>query len=779
MICEECQIEESKFLCIECEQSLCGSCNESLHKGGKRKTHTRPLVCHNCKNQAVRLCVECSLNLCGSCESFHKLHQLTHLGSSKRVGVFWDISSCRPTRSDDIRILAKEIQTKVGNAEFIKAYGDPWGKWKDSLTVHGIESVNKSGIKTYEGLLLDLSISLNTGLTHVLVISSQCQTFTPHLLQLKSNISAVEFWISPTILPLQIQKTIEEEQKREKFSNQDIILSYLKDEAYKGNVILDYKEFISILCLKLKLPPEEIQKSIDNLDRSKLVNLTSKHFDHLVFDFISLKVHSGSLECLTWTLRSLCLDEMLPSEKAIQARMREVFDYKPSTSDWENLLALARGHSHSHSAPDFSLFSRSATLPKFTFKEITDPASKAKTLLIYPTSEYWHALDTNLKFGDDAKLKESVEWKEMIKYLENYFAPKGIRRPKKDEEVKSIPGGRYGCAQFLKVCGPVCLRSCSLGRLSYMVQLAISEDYLRYQRTLLIWTPSTSPAMSKHEIVRRIQAIKSTVISILEQSENGISLAQLPMHLKNSVDFNFNINELGFAKLKDLLATFPEVTIELRDTNHPFAVLSKIHKFIPHTEKIVAVIANLLNKENFGIEEQKLEAQLSQSFGRIDWRAYQVKSLVEFIQTHGKNRFEVIKSNYSQIVFLEKPPSYSYFYNSSLDRSWDYFAERNPSPTYMHQSSLSTESQDWHKVVNISALPAEIMKHEDEPNYFCDAYNESGSTDYSYSLTRDRKGKSKAEHYKIQSEDLSEKIQFYQSDYSWIDCSMFKPPPGF
>ena len=205
-----------------------------------------------------------------------------------------------------------------------------------------------------------------------------------------------------------------------------------------------------------------------------------------------------SLECLTWTLRSLCVDEMLPSEKAIQARMREVFDYKPTPAEWQTLLQQAKGHSHSSSAPpEFSLFSKSSSVPKFTFKEITDPSNGSRTLLIYPSGENWHALDNHSKFGDYLNIKETNEWKEFLKFLENYFAIRGIRRPKKEEEQKAIPGGRYGCAQFIKICGPLSLRNCSLGKLSYMVQLAINEDYLRYQRTLLIWTSNNQGIISK------------------------------------------------------------------------------------------------------------------------------------------------------------------------------------------------------------------------------------------------------------------------------------------
>jgi len=56
----------------------------------------------------------------------------------------------------------------------------------------------------------------------------------------------------------------------------------------------------------------------------------------------------------------------------------------------------------------------------------------------------------------------------------------------------------------------------------------------------------------------------------------GVSLAQLPMHLKRSLKFELNVSDLGFPKFKDLLLSMPEVvSIELKGVNHPFAFLSK------------------------------------------------------------------------------------------------------------------------------------------------------------------------------------------------------------
>ena len=37
------------------------------------------------------------------------------------------------------------------------------------------------------------------------------------------------------------------------------------------------------------------------------------------------------------------------------------------------------------------------------------------------------------------------------------------------EKLRAIPGGRYGCAQFIKICGPLSLQALSLGAIAQMV----------------------------------------------------------------------------------------------------------------------------------------------------------------------------------------------------------------------------------------------------------------------------------------------------------------------
>lgn len=161
------------------------------------------------------------------------------------------------------------------------------------------------------------------------------------------------------------------------------------------------------------------------------------------------------------------------------------------------------------------------------------------------------------------------------------------------EELRTIPGGRYGCTQFLKVCGPESLKQCSLGKLAQLVQRTISEDLLRYQRTLLVWTgaldkrkvvegkPENKKSVSslkshsnlndsfreqhfhihkksgsRNDVINpggKFQATKTAILEVLRENESGISLAQLPLYLKPKLTFPLDLAELGFAKLKDLI----------------------------------------------------------------------------------------------------------------------------------------------------------------------------------------------------------------------------------
>jgi hypothetical protein len=107
--------------------------------------------------------------------------------------------------------------------------------------------------------------------------------------------------------------------------------------------------------------------------------------------------------------------------------------------------------------------------------------------------------------------------------------------------MTAIPGGRYGCAQFVKICGPPELRDLSLGKISQLVQKAVVYDLLCYHKTLLLWTNKiksideidmTKDMINKSqnveqsdEVKMQITKIEDAIIRVLNEYPNGISLA--------------------------------------------------------------------------------------------------------------------------------------------------------------------------------------------------------------------------------------------------------------
>ena len=77
--------------------------------------------------------------------------------------------------------------------------------------------------------------------------------------------------------------------------------------------------------------------------------------------------------------------------------------------------------------------------------------------------EVWTGVDID----DDSTVDRQL-YDMMINFLREYFCPEGAEAEEKfaseDGELRMIPGGRYGCTQFLKICGPEAIKKCSVGK---------------------------------------------------------------------------------------------------------------------------------------------------------------------------------------------------------------------------------------------------------------------------------------------------------------------------
>jgi len=78
---------------------------------------------------------------------------------------------------------------------------------------------------------------------------------------------------------------------------------------------------------------------IDIAEQQGVIHQTKRNFVKMkTMSFISLKLDIITHECLAWVLASLKRDEMTPSERAIQSRIKEAFAFKIGTSLWDYIV---------------------------------------------------------------------------------------------------------------------------------------------------------------------------------------------------------------------------------------------------------------------------------------------------------------------------------------------------------------------------------------------------------------------------------------------------------
>jgi hypothetical protein len=130
---------------------------------------------------------------------------------------------------------------------------------------------------------------------------------------------------------------------------------------------------------------------------------------------------------------------------------------------------------------------------------------------------------------------------------------------------------------MIKLTGPEELQPLSLGKLCSFVQKALNQNILIYYKTLLIrnnqFDAASANANTEAKNTKRIENLKEQILALLKENKSGLSLAQIPLLLKNKYKKTYNIQSLGFPKLKNLLVTMDEVDLEKTQGNLLKAVL--------------------------------------------------------------------------------------------------------------------------------------------------------------------------------------------------------------
>ena len=395
--------------------------------------------------------------------------------------------------------------------------------------------------------------------------------------------------------------------------------------ALQGELMITKEDFAGLIqevvASKFDMKSEI---AIEKASQVGIVRMFSRKYpDGRTVDYVSLQTETITIESLGWVCRSIKRDAMTPTEKLILSRIKECYDLKLEADYWNALLVCLEGN---YLSAKKNVIDESTVILPLIVSNTSDPSTGADARVVYIKGEEWACED----IGTIDETSQS--WRTFLKFLDDFFREDEDKLPKAEQKTfytsnhrhskygnkyvgyqkydwkveehqdgKAVPGGRYGCAQFVKVCGPELLQRESLGKLNLYVQEAINKGIVRYQRTLLVKNPQinilegiqnltgqidgiTDPVTEKK--MRQLKKIKNGLIELLVEHPEGLSLAQIPQYLRRKLNFSFNLQEMGFPKLKNLLITMTEdIQIEVLGTNHSYASLKHPEKYAHLTKK--------------------------------------------------------------------------------------------------------------------------------------------------------------------------------------------------
>ena len=128
----------------------------------------------------------------------------------------------------------------------------------------------------------------------------------------------------------------------------------------------------------------DIYELLDLAEYYGIIHYTKRDFAEMkTLTFVSLKLESISRESLLWVISTLKRDEMTPSERVIQSRIKEAFGLKMAPEVWESIISMME--------------EETSTFQVIEIEE--DLAIRSKTKAIYLAEELpWVSHDTS---GED------------------------------------------------------------------------------------------------------------------------------------------------------------------------------------------------------------------------------------------------------------------------------------------------------------------------------------------------------------------------------------------
>lgn len=371
----------------------------------------------------------------------------------------------------------------------------------------------------------------------------------------------------------------------------------LLDSTKKGHPMILMEDLVEYLIKNTECSKGVVVDALTKELQGSLFHQTIRTFgDYEPKKYYSLCLNGISLEAIVWIILSIKSDGMQPNETLITSRFKECFAIKIPTKEWKNFVdnlisndklqkkmnvfedilgkIIVKTDEESKSAV-FTL--KNMQWDYEDLQEVHDGEKDYITFLHF-IEEFFSEKPNQKPINNSIKTKNSTikKWLSSVEnsHVKNssYTCDSNYKKILQNKSIKkAIPGGKYGCALMLKICGPDELRSLSLGRISSLIKHALKTQVLIHYRTLIIKNEQNLSKTSSERDSNIFEVQRNVIELLKEKVREGyeVTLAQLPVLLNLKYNRVYNFQDLGFPKLKNFMATMEDyVELEQSHKNH-------------------------------------------------------------------------------------------------------------------------------------------------------------------------------------------------------------------
>eukprot|EP00347_Sterkiella_histriomuscorum_P015661 403356177 len=618
LICSECEEKNSQGYCADCEQFMCNDCSKLIHNKGARIRHTldtqKMLTLGFCSDEQAIQAIENNKKIAKEISQQKQLSQNQSLGSIKGVNENSQNKKSQQSNQSSNQFHRSVHTTKPDSNSY-------------SSNSNNQGALNQTFLPIYQPILVDHDHQLTLLL---LLLRDQAQQGNL-LLPYEQLIPLIQEQLQLSNIQQARDLLFKAEQKgyinitvRQFGSTQSSNTSQTKSSHLQNGKVLTlismrmtFISFESLLWVLKSLQMDEMapnERAVQSRVKEAYGIKISSYLWEIILEFIFQDQHSYISEdkALSIDLKAIIQsfgNSFAPQDSNLQYEFRYAKQYDKIEIVYNKFIVEAQETEDNTQASSktFNLFIQGHEyegLDQSLMKDYPNELDLYDVFKKFLEDYFFGKVEFQLENQQDEVLQklqkisiQRANQKQANKSTYNKKSHQQDPDPDFNEDGRAITGGRYGCAQFVKVCGPELIRNQSLGRLAQMVQRSINEDYLRYQKTLIFLTgcidksrsdsaqPSEGTNFDQEQLsyetqLRRaekgakLQTVKQAIMEVLAEQKGKVQLPQLPNLLRKKLPFKLDYNQLGFAKLKDLINTMSnEIKLELIGPNHTLAYL--------------------------------------------------------------------------------------------------------------------------------------------------------------------------------------------------------------